>query len=100
MSTFINPVGFYSPEAYHVYDAGFVKLREASITYTFGKKLLSKLPIESGSFSIIGRNLWIIDKNVPYSDPEAGLSAGNLQGFQVGAYPAVREIGCNLKFQF
>ncbi len=100
MSTFINPVGFYAPEAYHVYDAGFVKLREASITYTLGQKILSKLPISSGSISFIGRNLWIIDKNVPYSDPEAGLSAGNLQGFQVGTYPAVREIGCNLKVQF
>jgi hypothetical protein len=50
--------------------------------------------------SIIGRNLWIIDKNTPYADPEAGLSSGNVQGYQSGAYPSIREIGASLKLQF
>jgi hypothetical protein len=52
------------------------------------------------SFSIIGRNLWIIDKNLPYSDPEAGISAGNIQGYQVGAYPAIKEMGVSLQMKF
>jgi hypothetical protein len=44
-------------------------------------------------------DLWIIDKNTPYADPEAGLSSGNVQGYQSGAFP-IREIGASLKLQF
>jgi hypothetical protein len=35
-----------------------------------------------------------------YSDPEENLSAGNIQGYQSGAYPTTRNIGINLKLQF
>jgi hypothetical protein len=59
---------------------------------------LGKLPFTTASLSIIG-NLWIIDKNTPYADPEAGLSSGNVQGYQSGAFP-IREIGASLKLQF
>ena len=62
--------------------------------------MLDALPFTRASVSFIGRNLWIIDKSVPYSDPEAGLSAGNIQGYQSGAYPTMREIGASLKFNF
>ena len=89
-----------TPNAAHVYDASFVKLREVSLTYNFSKDFTKKLFIDNLSFSVIGRNLWIIDKNTPFSDPEAGLSAGNIQGNQSGAYPSVREIGASLKFEF
>ena len=98
---FGNPYG-YGRDANegHVYDASFVKLREASLTYNFGSKIIDATPFTNASLSLIGRNLWIIHKNIPYSDPEAGLSSGNAQGYQSGAYPAVREIGASLKFNF
>jgi len=95
-----NPLGWNGPSAQHIYDAGFIKLREASLTYNFSEKQLDKLPFTQMSFSIIGRNLWIIDKNIPYSDPEAGISAGNIQGYQVGAYPAIKEMGISLQMKF
>ncbi|MNQ34258.1 TonB-dependent Receptor Plug Domain protein [compost metagenome] len=100
-STYANPWGYVrTPQAAHVYDASFVKLREVSFTYAFPKDIVSKFSMENLSFSLIGRNLWIIDKNTPYSDPEAGLGSGNIQGYQSGAYPSVREIGASLKFEF
>lgn len=89
-----------APNKLHVYDAGYIKLREASLTYNFDAKMLKKLPFTNASFSVIGRNLWIIDKSTPYADPEAGLSSGNVQGYQSGAYPSIREIGASLKLQF
>ena len=89
-----------APNKLHVYDAGYIKLREASLTYNFDAKMLQKLPFTNVSFSVIGRNLWIIDKSTPYADPEAGLSSGNVQGYQSGAYPSIREIGASLKLQF
>ncbi len=100
-TTYANPWGYVTtPNAAHVYDAGYVKLREASLTYNFDAKILDRLPFTGASISIIGRNLWIIDKNTPFSDPEAGLSSGNVQGYQSGAYPSIREIGASVKLQF
>jgi hypothetical protein len=98
---YANPWGWTrAPNKAHVYDAGYIKLRQASLTYNFDEKALSKLPFNNVSLSIIGRNLWIIDKSVPYADPEAGLSSGNVQGYQSGAFPSIREIGASLKLQF
>ena len=96
-----SPYG-YSNDANkgHVYDASFIKLREMSLTYRLDDKLVEKLPFTGASLSLIGRNLWIIDKNMPYSDPEAGLSSGNIQGYQSGAYPSAREYGINVKLKF
>ena len=89
-----------APNAYHVHDASFVKLRELSFTYSLPKSIVSKTPFQGLDISLIGRNLWIIYKNAPYTDPEAGLSAGNIQGYQSGAYPAVKELGFNLRVRF
>ncbi|MDT0688661.1 hypothetical protein RM549_02625 [Salegentibacter sp. F188] len=96
-----NPFGYArDANAGHVYDASYVKLREANLTYNFGNKFIDATPFTRASISLIGRNLWIIHKNIPYSDPEAGLSSGNVQGYQSGAYPTMREIGASLKFNF
>ena len=98
---YANPWGYKrAAQSQHVYDASFVKLREVSLSYVFPKDLINKFSLENLSFSVIGRNLWIIHKNTPYSDPEAGLGSGNIQGYQSGAYPAVKEIGASLKFEF
>jgi hypothetical protein len=50
-------------------------------------------------FSLTGRNLWLIHKNVPYADPEENLSSGNISGYQSGSYPTVRSIGLNVKIK-
>ena len=96
-----NPYGYIrAPNKMHVYDASYVKLREASFTYHLPKRIVSDLSLKKFSISLIGKNLWIIHKNIPYSDPEAGLSSGNIQGVQSGAHPTVREIGGSIKIQF
>ncbi len=101
MDYYANALGWTkAPNALHVYDASFVKLREVTLSYKLPNKFVSKTPFSDITFSAVGRNLWIIDKNMPYSDPEAGLSSGNLQGYQSGAAPAQKEYGFNLKFQF
>jgi len=89
------------PLSAFVYDASYVKLREALIGYTMPQNMISKLgPIKEVTFQLIGRNLWIIHKNLPYADPEDGLTSGNLQGIQYGSYPSVRTILLNLKLRF
>ena len=87
----------YAPDKAFVYDAGFVKLREAAIGYAFPNSMFSRGVVKGIELSLVGRNLWIIHKNLPYADPEEGFSSGNLQGIQTGAYPTTRTIGFNVK---
>ena len=91
----------YSPNAAFVYDASYVKLRDVTLTYSLPNKTIEKLaPFKGIDLSLIGRNLWIIHKNLPYADPEDTMSSGNVQGYQGGSYPSVRTIGFNIKFRF
>ena len=53
------------PNKAFVYDASYVKLREVAITYNFPSELSKKLLVQDMKFSIVGTNLWIIDKNLP-----------------------------------
>lgn len=89
------------PPSKYVYDAGYVKLREATLTYSLPQSLWQKAAFIKGiDLSLIGRNLWIIHKNLPYADPEENLSAGNSQGYQSGAYPTTRTLGFNVRVKF
>lgn len=102
MDTYRNATGsVMAPKAYFIYDASYVKLREVALNYNFPKmKFMEKLDIQSFRLGIVGSNLWIIHKNLPFADPEAGLSSGNLQGSQNGVLPTVKNIGVNLQVQF
>ena len=90
------------PRAYYVYDASFVKLRELALTYSLPSSVLSRIKgFKAIDLSVVGRNLWIIDKNMKYSDPEESLSSGNANGgYQSGAYPAVKTYGFNVRMTF
>ena len=94
-------IGWYAdPNARFVYDASYIKLREVTLTYNFAKELYSKLSLTNASIGIVGSNLWIIQKNLPYADPEASQSSGNIQGWQSGVMPATRNVGVTLNLQF
>ncbi len=91
-----------APDKRFVYDASYIKLRELSIGYTvpmkkFGDKFNKY--IKGIELSLVGRNLAILQKNLPYADPEDSFGAGNLQGVQCGSYPTVRTIGFNVKIK-
>lgn len=90
-----------------VYDASYIKLREAALTYSFPQKMLTKINFIKGmDISFAGRNLWIIHKNLPYADPEQGQALGPTNGqnasigFQSGAFPTVRTFALILKLKF
>jgi hypothetical protein len=56
--------------------------------------------IKGASVGFVGSNLWILHKNLPYADPESGLSAGNIQGYSIGSLPGTRDFSFNVKFNF
>ncbi|HAV55700.1 MAG TPA: SusC/RagA family TonB-linked outer membrane protein [Aequorivita sp.] len=88
------------PNSAFVYDASYIKLRQVSLTYTLPSRFLDNTFMTGLQFSVSGSNLWIIDKNMPYADPESGLSSGNLQGYSTGALPTTQDYGFNIKAQF
>ena len=100
--TYSNNYGYLAgPAKAFVYDASYVKLREVSISYNFPKKMFEGTFVNSATFSLLGSNLWIISKNLPYADPESGLSSGNKsRGYSIGSLPTTRDIGFNLTFKF
>lgn len=86
-----NPIG----EQY-IYDATNVRLREASLGYTFPK--IKKVGLIT--FSIVGRNLFFFVNKAPF-DPDSSISAGNgLQGLNAFNMPTTRSIGFNLNLKF
>lgn len=90
-----------NPAAGFIYDASFIKLREINLTYDLPASIFGDGKfIRGASIGVYGRNLWIIHKNLPYADPEDGLSSGNVQGYQVGSYPSVKVVGVNVGLKF
>ena len=88
------------PNKAFIYDAGYIKLREVSLSYSLPSNLLNKTFIKGASFGVIASNVWIMQKNIPYADPESGLSAGNIQGYSIGSLPSTRDISFNVKLNF
>ena len=88
------------PASQFVYDASYIKLREVALTYTLPKKYLASTFVQGASFSLVGNNLWIIQKHIPYADPESGLSAGNAQGYQTSVLPTTRVVSFNIRLNF
>ena len=89
-----------NPNAAFMYDATYVKLREVSLSYRMPASTLANTFLSGVTFSLVGNNLWIIAKDLPHADPEAGQSSGNSQGWQSGALPTVRTVSFSVKLDF
>lgn len=88
-----NPV----PTAY-AYSATNVRLQEASIGYTFPRKMLGN--VCDLNISLVGRNLWMIYNKAPF-DPEAVATTGNYyQGIDHFMMPSLRNFGFNVRITF
>jgi len=87
-------------EEQFVYSASYVKLREVKLGYTLPAAWIKKIGFVSASVAVVGRNLWIIHKNVPNIDPEVAFTAGNAQGLEDLTLPTVRSYGFNINLKF
>lgn len=84
-----------------MYDASFVKLRQLTLGYNFPRAWFSKTPIQNLSLSLVGRNLWVINKNIDNVDPESTYSTNaGAQGLEYFAMPVTRSYGFNLRVTF
>ncbi len=106
-SHFSDGFGAYGADETNVYDITTIRLREATLGYTFPKAFLEKYTKVFGSFRIMlsGRNLWFSSPNLLKGlnfDPEvlSSFPDSNLQGFDLGAAPSSRRYGINLSATF
>ena len=85
------------PQEY-TYSATNVRLQEASIGYTFPRKMLGN--VCDLNISLVGRNLLMIYNKAPF-DPEAVATTGNYyQGIDHFMMPALRNFGFNVRITF
>ncbi|RZK92650.1 MAG: SusC/RagA family TonB-linked outer membrane protein [Pedobacter sp.] len=84
----------------NIFDASYVKLREVKLSYNLPTKWLKPLNLQGVSVSLVGRNLWIIHKNVEDIDPEVAFNTGNGQGLESLSNPTTRSYGLNLNIKF
>lgn len=103
----LNPENYYSVVgggttgilSEYIYSSTNVRLREATLGYTFPKKWF-KGYVDQLSLALIGRNLWMIYNKAPY-DPEITASTGTYyQGFDYFMQPSLRSLGFSVKVQF
>ncbi|WP_316838002.1 SusC/RagA family TonB-linked outer membrane protein [Pedobacter nutrimenti] len=83
-------------------DASYVKLREVSLGYNLGKKMLNKLPFKSVKVALIARNPVMIWQKAPKGLDPSDLSAGSasISWIEKGQLPTVRSFGVNLNLTF
>ncbi len=85
------------PQEY-TYSGTNVRLQEASIGYTFPRKMLGN--VCDLNLSIVGRNLWMIYNKAPF-DPESVATTGNYyQGIDHFMMPSLRNFGFNIRITF
>lgn len=84
-----------------VYDAGYIKMREISLSYNIPSSMLENVPFSNVKLSLIGRNLFFFNKETENFDPESSFSTVNgASGIETFALPSTRSYGVNLSLSF
>ncbi|MFC2115986.1 SusC/RagA family TonB-linked outer membrane protein [Bacteroidota bacterium] len=91
---------FFGPSEPYVEKAGWVRLRELSLAYSFPSSILGGTPIQNLELYFTGINLWL---NTPYTgvDPETSL-VGNSNGLGLDYFnnPGVKSYTFGLRLGF
>ena len=83
------------------FDATNFKLKELIVSYALPSTFTRKFKCQSGTFSLVGKNLWFWTKSGFNEDPESAFTgAGNTQGLARFIMPSVRSMGFELNLNF
>ncbi len=95
-----NGSGFVGPSEPFVEDAGWVRLRDVTLSYSLPKSIFGKSPFRGVELAVSGRNLLLF---TPYSgqDPETNLTGvGNLQGLDYFQMPNTKSYTFSVRLKF
>jgi TonB-linked SusC/RagA family outer membrane protein len=92
--------GKYVAAEGYIVSTSWIRVREATISYSLPKKLLDKTPFGNVDFGLFGRNLFL-KTDFPHLDPEQNvLGISTAQGLEFNAQPSTRTIGFNVRLTF
>lgn len=99
-SYYENYYGISNAET-NIFDASFIKLREARVEFNLPQKLLHGIGVTQSSVALYGRELFNFTR-FPGFDPEGGnLNNGTLTpGVEIMQFPSTRNMGVNLTLKF
>ena len=85
----------------NIFDASFLKIREARVEFNLPAALLNRFGVRQTSLAFFGRDLFNFTK-FPGFDPEGGnLNNGTLTpGVELAQFPSTRTMGMNLTLKF
>jgi len=85
----------------YIEDGSYIRLKSVSLSYTFDKKLISKIGLENVRVNVTGTNLYTLTKYDGY-DPEVGASttSNNVFGLDNGRYPSPASYSVGLSVTF
>jgi len=85
----------------NIFDASFLKIREARIEYTLPRSWVNRIGLRQMSVAAFGRDLFNFTR-FPGFDPEGGnLNNGTLTpGVELAQFPSTRSIGANVTLSF
>ncbi|WP_234735943.1 SusC/RagA family TonB-linked outer membrane protein [Tellurirhabdus bombi] len=102
-NVFFDNYYFFVDEG-RIFDGSTVRLREASLSYSIPKNLISKTPFKGISLSFTANNLWYkalhFPKYLNFDTDNLGLGVGNGMGFEFLTGPSARRLGGTLKLTF
>jgi TonB-linked SusC/RagA family outer membrane protein len=90
----------YDIDEQFVYKSSYIKFRELRLGYTLPYSWVKKIGFVSATIAVVGRNLWILYKDVPNIDPENAFTNGNAQGLEDLTLPTTRSYGFNINLKF
>nr|WP_276899735.1 SusC/RagA family TonB-linked outer membrane protein [Pedobacter kyonggii] len=101
------PAYAYYPElatnisALSVLNGSFIKLRQATLGYSFSERFLKRTPFSSIGIDMVARNLFTLLKYTKNIDPESQFSPTlGYAGIEGASLPATRTFGVNFNFKF
>lgn len=88
-----------------IYNAGFLKLSELSLTYNLSHDFVDRLTkgiLDSARFSVYGSNLFYLVKHTPGTTPDGSLTDTSIyaSAFDMCPYPGTRNFGVSLTLGF
>ena len=83
-----------------VYDASYIRFRSLSLGYNFGSQQLKNTPFSELSVSVFANNLAYLMRKTKNISPESTFGTGNNPGYEIYAYPELRNMGMSLKLSF
>lgn len=83
----------------NTFDASFLKLREASLSYRLPTTLVHRVGLQNATIGVFGRDLLLFTKDFPAFDPEtAQMEASSINiGYENGQLPSTRTLGVSLR---